>query len=219
MARRIRNLLAGAAAACLATTVTGVLGAGTAQAAEVTYESQTLRYICTYPLIGNDILDVKFQFQAPESVPSGGTVQPHDIVATATVPASVVSLLYYVGGIDGVRGTADGGVTVTNGSPTDVDISDLRIDEQFVSDPDSDFTVIAHQDAGTVVPTITAGEPGTLGADMGSFFAATVDFHYMNTNPPSWQGPESFECDLDTSIPQDTSFTPDMTVTPPATLD
>ncbi|MFF5990115.1 DUF6801 domain-containing protein [Prauserella flavalba] len=196
----------------LVAAISGFVGAGSAQAAaDVTYGSQTLRYECSYPVIGFDYLDVEIEFKAPDAVPANSQFVPYDIVATATVPQNVVELLYYVAGIDGVRGTADGTVSLTNGSPGTVTIGDLAVAEQFVVDPLNDFPVIAEQGGSTVVPTITAGSPGVLTANMGDYFAASLDFHYYNATP-EWQGPETFECFLDTTSPQNTAFSPNMTV-------
>ncbi|AXB44319.1 DUF6801 domain-containing protein [Amycolatopsis albispora] len=187
-----------------------VAGAGTALADQAYSTTTTLSYTCNYPLIGENLLDVTATFQGPDAISAGGTFQAHTVTAVATVPADVVSALYYLGGIDGVRGTADASVDVTNGTPSTVNVTGLDVPEQFVPDPDAAFPVNAVQGPNTVVPAITAGASGqTLTASLGQTFSASLDFHYTNATP-EWQGPESFNCTLNEG--QDTAFSPSLTI-------
>ncbi|GAB2784460.1 DUF6801 domain-containing protein [Amycolatopsis magusensis] len=208
MSRRFGRLFAGTATVSMVLGLT-VAGAGTALADQA-YTSPTLTYTCNYPLIGENLLEVQASFQGPSSVTGGGTFQAYGVTAVATVPADVVSALYYLGGIDGVRGSADASVAVTNGSPATVNVSDLGVGEQFVPDPDAAFPVNAAQTSSSVVPAITAGSTGqVLTAALGETFSASLDFHYTNATP-EWQGPEAFDCTLNEG--QNAAFSPSLTI-------
>ncbi|MGC7097447.1 DUF6801 domain-containing protein [Amycolatopsis lurida] len=211
MSRRFGRLFAGMATTSMVLGLT-MAGAGTALAADQAYSTNTeipLTYTCNYPLIGEAPLTVTATFQGPDSIAGGGTFQAHTVTAVATVPADVVGALYFLGGIDGVRGTADASVAVSGGTPATVNVTDLGVAEQFVTDPNVDFPVNAAQTSSTVVPAITAASSGTLTASLGATFSASLDFHYLNATP-EWQGPESFDCTLDSG--QEPAFSPSLTI-------
>ncbi|MBN6033452.1 DUF6801 domain-containing protein [Amycolatopsis sp. 195334CR] len=210
MSRRFGRLFAGMATTSMVLGLT-MAGAGTALAADQAYTTtSTLSYTCNYPLIGEAPLTVTATFQGPDSITGGGTFQAHTVTAVATVPADVVGALYFLGGIDGVRGTADASVAVSGGTPSTVNVSDLGVAEQFVADPNADFPVNAAQTSSTVVPAITAASSGTLTASLGATFSASLDFHYLNATP-EWQGPEAFDCTLDGG--QTPAFSPSLPIT------
>ncbi|WP_158888888.1 DUF6801 domain-containing protein [Amycolatopsis anabasis] len=216
MKRKSRRRAAIAATAWLAGTATGLLQSGIAHAAtDQLYQTNDLQFTCNYPLIGEDSLVGRVQFRAPRSVPTGWSGHPTEIVATGIVPANVVQLMYNVGGIDGIRGATGGDVNLTNASPSSAGLA-LRFGEYFVTDPDSGpLTVIARQEPGTIVPDVTAGQPGAITIRLDGQFTVAADFHFVNATP-AWQPQGEFACVLNAG--QDDRFFPDMAVTPATPL-
>jgi hypothetical protein len=195
MSRSLGRFAASAATVGLMAGLAAAVGTGTALAADKTYETGDLAYTCDYPLLGPGPLTVHASAQGPESVASGSTATVHDLVTTATVPAEVAELLYNLAGVDGVRGTADADVAATGGTLDSATATGIRIDEQTYGGS-GDFPVVAHQDAGTFVPTATAGPaPGPLTISLDNQFTVNADFHFVNASP-EWQTQPPFSCVL-----------------------
>jgi hypothetical protein len=185
-----------------------LLTAGTASAA-VEHKTGTVAYMCNFPGIGQQQLDVTAAFTGPDSVAAGGTATPADVKGTATISATINALLN-AANYDGVRGKANVPVTVTNATPASSTVTALDVPEQINPYVPGPRTFNIAQDTGTVVPTLTAGTAGTATVSLGPTFSATLDFHKKDGTWTPW----TFNCTLKvTNPPQNREFTPPVTVT------
>jgi hypothetical protein len=92
--------------------VVGLVGAGTASAATASLD---VKYSCTFPVIGNQTLDVKVQAQLPDKFVVNQPSAPIPFAADAAVPASAASGLGLIGAKT-LTGSAIAGATVQDGN-------------------------------------------------------------------------------------------------------
>ncbi|MFE0025693.1 DUF6801 domain-containing protein [Amycolatopsis sp. NPDC059021] len=215
---RLRKLSARAVTTGAAVGAAIVLTAGTAMAATVTYKvgdpttnpPTGVTYLCTFPGIQPQPVVVTAQLDAPDSIPSGGTATPSNVGGTATITGAVHSLLTAVG-YDGIRGTASVPVTLTNGTLSQPAATGLEVPEKIYPADGKPITVVISQVATSSIPTATAGSPGTATLSLGQQLTAQLQFHRGSTN--TWT-PYNMTCNLKaTTPPQNTAFTPSITIT------
>ncbi|KFZ80456.1 hypothetical protein ED92_24170 [Amycolatopsis sp. MJM2582] len=208
MSRRLGKLSAGVATTGIVLGAVAVLTAGTAAAA-TTYATGTVAYMCNFPGIGQQQLDVKANFVGPDSVASGGTATPSSVGGTATINATINALLN-AANYDGVRGKANMPITATNATPTSATVTNLDVPTQinpYVPGPRS-FNIV--QDAGTGVPTLTAGAPGSGVISLGTTINAPLDFHKKDGTWTAW----NFNCTVKNTNPaQNRAFSPAIPIT------
>ncbi len=208
MSRRLGRISAGVATTGIVLGAVAVLTAGTA-AAVTPYATGTVAYMCNFPGIGQQQLDVKAGFNGPDSVASGATATPETVGGTATINATINALLN-AANYDGVRGKANMPITATNATPASATVTALNVPEQinpYVPGPRS-FNIV--QDAGTVVPTLTAGAPGSATVSLGTTINATLDFHKKDGSWTAW----TFNCTVKVTNPaQNRAFSPAIPVT------
>ncbi|MEU9687702.1 DUF6801 domain-containing protein [Amycolatopsis japonica] len=208
MSRRLGKLSAGVATTGIVLGAVAVLTAGTAAAA-TTYATGTVAYMCNFPGIGQQQLDVKANFTGPDSVAAGGTFTPASVGGSATINATINALLN-AANYDGVRGKANMPVTVTNASPASATVTNLDVPTQinpYVPGPRT-FNIV--QDAGTGVPTFTAGTAGSATASLGTTINAPLDFHKKDGTWTTW----NFNCTVKNTNPaQNRAFSPAIPVT------
>lgn len=130
MSRRLGKMSAGVATTAVVMGAVAVLTAGTASAAVVPFTTGTVAYSCNFPNIGQQQLDVKAGFTAPDSVASGSSVTPASVTGTATISSNIHALLN-AGNYDGVRGKANVPVTITNATPASATVGNLDVPTQI----------------------------------------------------------------------------------------
>ncbi|MEV7555311.1 DUF6801 domain-containing protein [Amycolatopsis sp. NPDC089917] len=208
MSRRLGKLSAGVATTGIVMGAVAVLTAGTALAA-TTYATGSVAYMCNFPGIGQQQLDVKAQFDGPTSIASGATATPSNISGTATINATINALLN-AANYDGVRGKANMPITITNATPASATVTNLDVPTQinpYVPGPRS-FNIV--QAAGTGVPTFTAGAPGSATASLGTTINAPLDFHKKDGTWTAW----NFNCTVKNTNPaQNRAFSPAIPIT------
>ncbi|RZQ64735.1 DUF6801 domain-containing protein [Amycolatopsis suaedae] len=205
----MRRLTSIAASVALATAATGLFSATAALAAtDQTYSTGNLDFTCNFPLIGETAITGNVTFDGPSSVPSGWSGQPSRLEATGVIPPDVADAIRSLAGVDGLRGSTAGDATLTNATPASVSLG-LDFGEHFISGPPGiPWVIVARPAAGTVLPTITAGAPGTVTARLSGTFEVAFDVHYVNEG---WQRADNVGCWLNAG--QDPVFSPPMTVT------
>ncbi|MFD5096236.1 DUF6801 domain-containing protein [Amycolatopsis thailandensis] len=208
MSRRLGKLSAGVATTSIVMGAVAVLTAGTALAA-TTYATGTVAYMCNFPAIGQQQLDVKAQFDGPASVASGGTFTPSNISGTATISATINALLNSAN-YDGVRGKVNMPVTVTNATPASATVTNLDVPTQINPYVPGTRTFNIVQATGTGVPTFTAGTPGSATASLGTAISAPLEFHKKDGSWTAW----SFNCTVKNTNPaQNRAFSPAVPIT------
>lgn len=195
MSRRLGKFSAGVAATGVVFGAVAVLTAGTA-AAVTPYATGTVAYMCNFPGIGQQQLDVKASFDGPDSVASGATVTPSTVTGTATINATINALLN-AANYDGVRGKANMPITVTNATPASATVSQLDVPTQINPYVPGSRTFNIAQDVGTTVPTLTAGTPGSAVVSLGTTFNAALDFHKKDGSWTPW----TFNCTVKNTNP------------------
>ncbi len=208
MSRRLGKVSAGVATSAVVFGAVAVLTAGTASAL-TPYATGTVAYMCAFPGIGQQQLDVKAQFNGPASVASGATATPSNISGLATINATINALLN-AANYDGVRGKANMPITITNATPASATVTNLNVPSQinpYVPGPRS-FNIV--QDSGTGVPTFTAGAPGSATASLGTTINAPLEFHKKDGSWTAW----NFNCTVKNTNPaQNRAFSPAIPVT------
>ncbi|GAB3157226.1 DUF6801 domain-containing protein [Amycolatopsis sp. NPDC004378] len=209
---RLSRLSAGIATTATAIGAIAVLTAGTAAAATVTYTAggtAGLTYNCTFPGISPQPVAITAHLDAPDTVAAGSTVTPANVGGTATISATVHSLLTAVG-YDGIRGNATVPVTASAGTLSQPSASGLDIPE-VIYPTGGPITVVISQVATSSIPNWTA--PATAGSatlSLTSGLSANLEFHKKSTG--AWS-PWTMNCTLKVTSPaQNTAFSPSITV-------
>ncbi|MCT2592412.1 hypothetical protein LHJ74_21310 [Streptomyces sp. N2-109] len=136
---RARISLAAATATGLAVGMLGFIGAGTASAETATLHQE---YSCSFPLIGDQPIQINISAELPAQVEVGETIPPFDITSVATVPKAAADGMTLVGGKT-MEGTATADVKITTPAgevPVQVPNSIAKTD---LPSPTADFDVIA----------------------------------------------------------------------------
>ncbi|WP_410659783.1 DUF6801 domain-containing protein [Amycolatopsis sp. lyj-112] len=208
MSRRLGKLSAGVATTGIVFGAVAVLTAGTAAAA-TNYATGSVAYMCNFPGIGQQQLDVKANFVGPDSVAAGGTATPASVGGTATINATINALLN-AANYDGVRGKANMPITATNATPAASTVTQLDVPTQINPYVPGSRTFNILQDAGTGVPTLTAGTPGSAVVSLGTTFNAALDFHKKDGSWTAW----TFNCTVKNTNPaQNRAFNPAIPIT------
>lgn len=208
MSRRLGRFSAGVATTGIVFGAVAVLTAGTA-AAVTPYATGSVAYMCNFPGIGQQQLNVAASFDGPDSVASGATATPSNVAGTATISATINALLN-AANYDGVRGKANMPITATNATPASATVTQLNVPEQISPYVPGTKTFNIAQDAGTTVPTLTAGTPGSSVVSLGTTFNAALDFHKKDGTWTAW----TFNCTVrTTNPPQNRAFSPAIPVT------
>ncbi|WP_370943720.1 DUF6801 domain-containing protein [Amycolatopsis sp. cg5] len=201
MSRRLGTLSAGAAIIG----AVAMLTAGTAVAV-TNYHTGTVAFTCNFPSIGSQQLDVTAQFNGPDSVPSGGTATPTDLSGTATISTQIHALLN-AANYDGVRGKANVPVVATNATPVNSTVTNVNVPEQIFPYVPGPLTIQIVQDAGTGIPTLTAGSPGVASLSLNTTLSAQLEFHKKSGTWSAW----TFNCSVKAG--QNRAFSPNMPIT------
>ncbi|MCR6484825.1 hypothetical protein M8542_18510 [Amycolatopsis sp. OK19-0408] len=209
---RLSRLSAGFATTATAIGAIAVLTAGTAAAATVTYAaggSAGLTYNCTFPGISPQPVAITAHLDAPDTVVHSTTVTPANVGGTATISATVHSLLTAVG-YDGIRGKATVPVTASAGTLSQPSASGLDI-PQVIYPTGGPITVVISQDSGSSIPNWTApSSAGSATLSLTSGLSANLEFHKKSTG--AWS-PWTMNCTLKVTSPaQNTAFSPSITV-------
>lgn len=209
---RLSRLSAGIATTATAIGAIAVLTAGVASAATITYTaggSTPVTYNCTFPGISPQPVTVVANLDAPSSVVHSTSVTPTNVNGTATISATVHSLLTAVG-YDGIRGTASVPVSVSSGTLSQPAATGLNI-PQVIYPTGGAITVNIAQVATSSIPTYTApAAAGTSTLSLTSSLSAALEFHKKSTG--AWT-PWAMSCTLKVTSPaQNTAFSPSITV-------
>ncbi|WP_326947015.1 MULTISPECIES: DUF6801 domain-containing protein [unclassified Amycolatopsis] len=209
---RLSRLSAGIATTATAIGAIAVLTAGVASAATITYTaggSTPVTYNCTFPGISPQPVTVVAHLDAPSSVVHSTSVTPTNVNGTATISATVHSLLTAVG-YDGIRGTASVPVSVSSGTLSQPAATGLNI-PQVIYPTGGAITVNIAQVATSSIPTYTApAAAGTSTLSLTSSLSAALEFHKKSTG--AWT-PWAMSCTLKVTSPaQNTAFSPSITV-------
>jgi hypothetical protein len=207
MSRRLGKFSAGVATTGIVFGAVAVLTAGTALAV-TPHATGSVAYMCNFPGIGQQQLNVQASFDTPGPVASGGTVTPSNVAGTATISATINALLN-AANYDGVRGKANMPVTVTNATPASATVTQLDVPTQVNPYVPGARTFNIAQDGGTTVPTFTAGAPGSAVVSLGTTFNAALDFHKKDGTWTAW----TFNCTVKVTNPaQVRTFSPPITI-------
>ncbi|MEA5364054.1 DUF6801 domain-containing protein [Amycolatopsis sp., V23-08] len=209
---RLSRLSAGIATTATAIGAIAVLTAGVASAATITYTAggtAGITYNCTFPGISPQPVAITAHLDAPDTVAHGTSVTPSNVGGTATISATVHSLLTAVG-YDGIRGNATVPVSVSAGTLSQPSATGLNIPE-VIYPTGGAITVVISQVAASSIPTYTApATAGTATLSLTSGLSANLEFHKKSNN--TWS-PWTMNCTLKVTSPaQNTAFSPSITV-------
>jgi hypothetical protein len=189
------RLAAAFAAALLFTGAT----AGTAAAADTSYETGPLGYACTFPAMGTQPVTLVARFTGPGTVAPGAAFTAEDLSGGLTVSTQVYTALVTTLGVFAVRGGGTLPVTAVNAVP---------VAAGGVVIPEAPMTMSIGFSGGSA--TFTAGEPGVAVAGMGTPFSLSIEFHLRSGN--RWL-PWTMHCGLRPTRPaQDPSFRPELLI-------
>jgi len=209
---RLSRLSAGIATTATAIGAIAVLTAGVASAATVTYTAggtTPVTYNCTFPGISPQPVAVVAHLDAPDVVPNSTTVTPANVGGSATITATVHTLLTAVG-YDGIRGTATVPVAASSGTLSQPSATGLNIPE-VIYPTGGPITVNIAQVATSSIPNWTApSAAGSATLSLTSSLSAALEFHKKSTG--AWT-PWTMNCTLKATSPvQNTAFSPSITV-------
>ncbi|WP_233223005.1 DUF6801 domain-containing protein [Amycolatopsis sp. BJA-103] len=206
MGQRIRR--SGAIAAVMVGAVSLLTAAPAA--ATTSFATGTITYMCSFPTIGQQPLDVKMAFTGPDSVPAGGSVTPAGITGSLVFNATLNAVTFNASNRDGLRGTMTAPVTGTNVTPPSAVVTSLRIPEQLAPYVPGPRTIQFTQDASTVVPGFGAGTPGQAVLSLGTTLRIEADLHQKDGTRSPW----TFNCTVKNTNPaQNRAFGPSIPIT------
>ncbi|WP_233621375.1 DUF6801 domain-containing protein [Amycolatopsis sp. WAC 04182] len=201
MRQQVRRMSAvfAVSVAALTPLATGQASAATAHATGVVV------YMCGFPMIGQQPLDITARFDGPGTVAAGGTFTPDAIAGTATFSALHNATIFSAANYDGVRGRATAPLSGTNVTPASVTVAGLDVPEQITPYVPGPRTVGFAQDTATSAPAFTAGAPGSAVLALGTTFKLELDFHKRDG---SWD-PWTLNCTVKNTNPaQNRAFAP-----------
>lgn len=206
MSRKLGRATAGiATTAALAAAVT-MTAAGTASAATTNYSTGDITLSCGFPAIGQQPVTLKASFDAPDSAAPGTVITPANVKATATISATLHTLLTNLG-YNGIDGKANANVTTVGLTPASASLSNLDIPSQTY--PPGGSLVVNIDQTGASIPSFTvSGASGTQATvTIGGTFTAPVNLHKTNGSAPT---PWTFNCTVKSGA---TAFSPSMPIT------
>ncbi|MFK0247659.1 DUF6801 domain-containing protein [Amycolatopsis azurea] len=162
-----------------------LLTTGQASAA-VSHETGTVVYMCSFPMIGQQPLDITTRFDSPGTATAGGAITPAAISGTATFNAIHNATIFSAANYDGLRGKVSAPVTATNATPASATVTGLDLPAQITPYVPGPRTFVFTQTAATVVPSFTAGTPGEATFALGMNFKLEVDFHKRDGTWTPW---------------------------------
>lgn len=214
MSRRIGRITTKVATATAIAGAVALLAAGTASASPVTYQAgvpTAVTYTCTFPGISAQPVAVTAHLDAPNSVATGSVTTPSNVGGTASISATVHTLLTAVG-YDGIRGKANVPVTAVGGTLSNSGVAANLNIPQVIYPTGGGITVNISQDGGSTIPTFTAGPAGSATLSLGNTLTAALEFHKKSTD--TWTS-FGMTCSLKVvSPPQNVAFSPSITITP-----
>lgn len=197
-----------ATAAC--TAALAVPTAAEADAATLTYRTGALVYFCElFPGLSPQPATVEARFDAPDSVPSGTTVTPAGVggVLRFDVGPHAIMTAY---GYDGFRGSANLGLTAAGATLSGPSATGLTVPETIYPAGGA-IEVPFAQSASSVVPSLTAGAPGSATVSLATTAAFPLEYHKKANG--EWT-PWTMRCTLKVTNPaQNTAFSPAIPVT------
>lgn len=184
--------------------------AGPASAATVTYQTgAVLTTTCLFPGVTPQPANITARFDAPDSITSGTTVTPAGVSGSLRFGEGPHALLT-VYGYDGFRGHADLGLAATGATFSGPSATGLTVPEQFFPAGGA-IDVLFEQGPGAVVPSLTAGAPGTATVKLTTTATFTFEVHKKATG--AWN-PWTTTCTIKvTNPPQNPAFGPSIPVT------
>ncbi|WP_103350269.1 DUF6801 domain-containing protein [Amycolatopsis sp. CA-128772] len=189
-------------AVAAAVLVTGVT-AGTASAAQVTPQTATLTYTCTYPGVSPQASTVTGSFSAEDTVPPGATFTIADVFLSHVMSPAVRSL-FTAAGYDSVQGSFAATITATNATPATTIISGGFPEQAVPTTGGLTFPEFAGD------LTFTAGATGSIGFALGVQVNETLQWHKKTTG--TWVAWSS-TCTLKATSPaQNRAFQPDIAI-------
>ncbi|MEU0532404.1 DUF6801 domain-containing protein [Amycolatopsis tolypomycina] len=201
----LRVLTTAACAAAMAVSLPGP-----ASAATVTYQTGPVLNACTLlPGVTPQPGTMTTRFAAPDSVAAGSTVTPSGVGGGIRFEAGPHAILTAYG-YDGFRGHVDLGLTATGATLSGPSATGLTVPEQIYPAGGA-FEIQFEQGPGSVVPSLTAGAPGT--ATVGVTTKATFTLEVHRKADGVWN-PWTMTCTVKvTNPPQNPAFGPSIPVT------
>ncbi|MFI9453964.1 DUF6801 domain-containing protein [Amycolatopsis sp. NPDC052450] len=162
-----------------------LLTVGQASAA-TSHTTSTVTYLCGFPMIGQQPLDITAKFDSPGPVSAGGSFTPAAIAGTAAFSALHNATIFSAANYDGLRCKVKAPVTATNATPASATVTGLDLPAQITPYVPGPRTVGFSQDAATAVPVFTAGAPGQATFALGTTFELEVEFHKRDNTWTPW---------------------------------
>ncbi|ADJ43577.1 hypothetical protein AMES_1753 [Amycolatopsis mediterranei S699] len=184
--------------------------AGPASAATVTYQTGPVINACDLlPGVTPQPGTMTTRFDAPDSVASGTTVTPAGVGGGVRFEAGPHAILTAYG-YDGFRGHVDLGLSATGATLSGPSATGLTVPEQIYPAGGA-FEIQFEQGPGAVVPSLTAGPPGTATVKVTTTATFTLEVHKKSTGV--WN-PWTMTCNIRvTNPPQNPEFSPSIPVT------
>jgi len=191
-------------------TAMAVSMAGPASAATVTYQTGPVLNACTLlPGVTPQPGTMTTRFDAPDSVAAGTTVTPSGVRGGVRFEAGPHAILTAYG-YDGFRGHVDIGVAATGAAFSGPTVTGLTVPEQIYPTGGA-FEIQFEQGPGAVVPSLTAGAPGSATVQVTT--TATFTFEVHRKADGLWN-PWTMTCNVKvTNPPQNPAFSPSIPVT------
>ncbi|GAA1983722.1 DUF6801 domain-containing protein [Amycolatopsis minnesotensis] len=202
MSRKLGRAIAVSAAVAAAVSMSVV---GTASAATtITYKTGDTNLSCSFPLIGNQPVLLKAQFDAPDAVSTGNVITPANVKATATISAALHNTLTNLG-YNGVQGHADAQVTSVGLSPSPAALANLTIPTQTY--PAGGAIDVNINDTGATIPAFTVtGAAGTQASvTLSGTFNAPIELLKTAGGSTPW----TMKCTIKSGTP---AFSPNVTI-------
>lgn len=184
--------------------IASLLTTGPASAA-TSHTTGTVVYLCSFPMIGQQPLDITARFDSPGPVAAGGTFTPAAIAGTATFSAIHNATIFSAANYDGLRGKVSAPLTATNTTPASATVTGLDLPEQIAPYVPGPRTFVFTQIGATAVPAFTTGAPGEATFALGITFKLAVDFHKRDGTWTPW----TLNCTVKNTNPaQNRAFAP-----------
>jgi hypothetical protein len=184
--------------------------AGPASAATFTYQTGPVLNACTLlPGVTPQPGTMTTRFDAPDSVASGTTITPAGAGGGVRFEAGPHAILTAYG-YDGFRGHVDLGLAATGATFSGPSVTGLTVPEQ-IHPAGGAFEMLFEQRPGAVVPSLTAGAPGSATVKVTTTATFTLEVHRKADGV--WN-PWTMTCTIKvTNPPQNPAFSPSIPVT------
>jgi hypothetical protein len=184
--------------------------AGPASAATVTHRTDAVVNSCQlFPGLTPLPATIEARFDAPDSVPSGTTITPAGVGGVLRFEEGPHAIMTTYG-YDGFRGRADLGLAATGATLSGPSATGLTVPEQIYPAGGA-IEVLFDQGPGAVVPSLTAGAPGSATVAVTTTATFTLEYHKKANG--AWT-PWTMQCKIRvTNPPQNPAFSPSIPVT------